>query len=597
MCGIAGIFAPSPQEATNLEEKLRRLQTSQRHRGPDDEGLWIAPKGRTGLVHTRLSILDLSPAGHQPMHSPDGRYTISFNGEIYNFRELRAELERDGIFFHSNSDTEVLLTLYAKRGQAMVRDLRGMFAFAIWDEQTQTAFLARDPFGIKPLYFSKASDGSFAFASELSALRAASLCGTALNPAAILRYLRMGTVAEPHTLLLEAQCLPAGTTLEWTPSGTKTTSYWRPQFQPNPAIDRNEAIAHTREALLDSVRHHFISDVPVGIFLSGGIDSTALLALAKETGRSDIATFSVGVDDESLDETGLAQRTAAHFGSRHFETRLNGSQGTECLGRFMDRVDQPSIDGFNSFVVSEFARSEGMKVVLSGLGGDELFGGYPSFAKVPKLFHLGKTIRSIPMLSALAGLAMECFGPSPRSRRLGSFIRHPASMLEAYRCFRGIFPQREARLLTAQICGCDLADINETLPDPSYAAHDERDIVSALELTLYMRHQLLRDSDVMSMSHGLELRVPFVDAPLFEILAQIPAEHRLQPGKQLLLQAVPEVPEWVANQPKRGFVFPFEKWMNEDWKDTFDKIAETLPGPRPTWYQRWAVFMLRQWIG
>jgi len=597
MCGIAGIFSPSPRDTAGVEEKLRRLQAHLRKRGPDDEGLWITPYGRVGLVHTRLSILDLSAAGHQPMASKDGRFTITFNGEIYNFRELRAELEQDGIKFTSDSDTEVLLALYAKRGQAMVRDLRGMFAFAIWDENEQTAFLARDPFGIKPLYFSKGQDGSLAFASELRALRAAGLCSSKLNPEAVLRYLRMGTVAEPHTLLAEAQCLPAGTNLEWSASGTKTTSYWRPQFRPNPALDRNEAIEQTRAALLDSVRHHFVSDVPVGIFLSGGIDSTALLALAKEAGQSDIATFSVGVDDQSLDETSIARRTAAHFGSRHFETRLTGSQGTECLNRFMERVDQPSIDGFNSFVVSEFAHSEGMKVVLSGVGGDELFGGYPSFAKVPKLFHLGKTVRSIPFLGSLAGRAMECCGPSPRSRRLGSFIRHPSSMLEAYRCFRGIFPQREARILTAQICGCDPAEITETLPYPSFEAHDERDMVSALELTLYMRHQLLRDSDVMSMSHGLELRVPFVDAPLFETLAKIPAEHRLQSGKKLLLQAVPEVPEWVANQPKRGFLFPFEKWMKEDWKETFDKIAGTLPGPRPTWYQRWAVFMLRHWIG
>ena len=597
MCGIAGIFSPSPQDSTGLEAMLRRLQSNLRQRGPDDEGLWIAPEGRAGLVHTRLSILDLSTAGHQPMHSADGRYTITFNGEIYNFRELRAELEQDGVTFRSNSDTEVLLALYAKRGQAMARDLRGMFAFAIWDDQTKTAFLARDPFGIKPLYFRKGSDGSFAFASELRALRATGLCGSALNPEAVLRYLRMGSVAEPHTLLQEAQCLPAGHKLEWTASGTKIASYWRPQFHPNPEISRDEAVITTRKALLDSVRHHFVSDVPVGIFLSGGIDSTALLALAKEAGQSDIATFSVGVDDESLDETEIARRTAAHFGSRHFETRLSGSQGVECLGRFMERVDQPSIDGFNSFVVSNFARREGMKVVLSGVGGDELFGGYPSFAQVPKLFHLGKTARGIPLLGSLAGRAMECWGPSPRIRRLGSFIRHPSSMLEAYRCFRGVFPQREARLLTVEICGCNPADIAETLPLPSYEAHDERDIVSALELTLYMRHQLLRDSDVMSMSHGLELRVPFVDAPLFDVLCQIPADHRLQSGKGLLLEAVPEVPEWVANRPKRGFVFPFEKWMNEDWKDTFDKIGGTLPGPRPTWYQRWAVFMLRQWIG
>lgn len=596
MCGIAGALSPNPQERSSLETKLRSLQAALRHRGPDDEGMWVSPNGHAGLVHTRLSILDLSSAGHQPMSRCKDRYTITFNGEIYNFQELRAGLERDGRVFHTHSDTEVLLALYERHGQTMVRELRGMFAFAIWDDLEQSCFFARDPLGIKPLYYAKTSDGSLYFASEIRALKAIGAHGEGLDPVALLRYLRMGSVAEPHTLLNGVSSLEAGTKMIWRAGTLSTSKYWSPLFQPDHSISHADAAKITRSALLDTVQHHFISDVPVGIFLSGGIDSTLLLALARETGHSGLATFSVGVDDASLDETGLARRTAAHFGSTHYETRLDGSQGTDCLQRFMAEVDQPSIDGFNSFVVSEFARSQGMKVLLSGVGGDELFGGYPSFTKVPRLFHFGKGVHSVPLLGALTGSVLECCAPSPRLRRLGAFIRQPSSMLEAYRCFRGVFPLREARMLTSQLTGKAEHDLPETLPYPSFEGHDERDIVSALELTLYMRHQLLRDSDVMSMTHGLELRVPFVDVPLFEKIARIPAEHRLQPGKKLLLQAVPEIPEWVANQPKRGFVFPFEKWMDADWKGTFDKISQELPGRNPTWYQRWAIFMLQQWM-
>lgn len=595
MCGIAGILSAHSFDRQRAETSLRTLRGRLHHRGPDDGGEWYSSDGQAALGHTRLAILDLSPAGHQPMLSPDGRFAITFNGEIYNFRELRARLEASGHSFRSDSDTEVLLALYEEHGASMVSELRGMFSFCIWDAIQRSAFLCRDPFGIKPLYYAVGPGPTLAFASELRALQGAGLCSTDLDPAALMRYFRMGSVGGPGTLLKGAAVLPAGHSLFWKAGQVTVTEYWRPTFEPEASMRAREAVACTRAALIDSVRAHFVSDVPVGLFLSGGIDSTVLLALAGVAGQREVATFAVGVDDPLLDESHVARRTAAHFGSRHLETTLGGRQGTDCLHRFLERIDQPSIDGFNTFVVSEFARSQGIKVVLSGIGGDELFGGYPSFLKVPALHRWASAARLIPGLGPLAG-SLLATNSSPRMRRLGEFLAHPATMLDAYRSFRGIFTLNEARQLAATFSGCSVADLPDSLPAPQFRASDVGDSMSALELSLYMGHQLLPDSDVMSMSQGLELRVPFVDKQLFSSLSAVPSSLRLRPGKRLLLDAVPEVPEWVARQPKRGFVFPYQRWMSQDWKQAFEAVDRDLPCRSSSWYQRWAVFMLRHWL-
>jgi len=593
MCGIAGIVNSEASDRDTLLSRLDALATALRHRGPDDRGTWATADGAAGLAHVRLSILDLSRAGHQPMQTPDGGLHITFNGEIYNFQELRGALEREGVIFHTRTDTEVLLRLYEREGEAMLAKLRGMFAFAIWDGPKRRCFLARDPLGIKPLYYTMRG-GRLAFASELRALQAAGLAGGGLDAGALMGYFKTGSVAEPHTLLTDVHSLEAGHCLIWHNGRLARNGYWRMGFAPEEMAPAR-AVAEVRAALVESMAAHFVSDVPVGVFLSGGIDSTALVALAREAGHGELATFSIGVDDEGLDESSVAKRTAAHFGTTHHEMRLDATAASVLFEGFLQAMDQPSIDGLNTFSVSSFAREQGMKVVLSGLGGDELFAGYKSFDAVPRLASAARMVRLIPGAGSAAGWMMERFAPSHKLRRIGSLLQKPASIQGAAACFRGIFSTHEARLLAAGYLDCSPDNIR-SWPDQPLRARDPRDAVSECELRFYMRNQLLKDSDVMSMAHGLELRVPLVDRVLFERMSRIPPALRLRSGKQMLLEAVPEIPKWVSGAPKRGFVFPFEKWLKEQWAESFARATARAPFKNPTWYQRWSIFMLDTWL-
>jgi asparagine synthase (glutamine-hydrolysing) len=587
MCGIAGIFSSSWNDSQSAA--LLSMQSALSHRGPDDCGIWTNPPSGAGLAHTRLAILDLSPAGHQPMLSSDERYIITFNGEIYNFRELRSECEAKGLIFRTHTDTEVLLHLYATQGASMVTRLRGMFAFCIWDQHERTAFLARDPLGIKPLYYSNLN-GELAFASELRALRRSGLISQEKNPAAILDFLMTGSVPEPATLLRDVNLLEAGHTLTWKSGQTRLASFWHLKLgNGSPHAD---PVALTRQSLLDSIRAHFVSDVPVGLFLSGGLDSTALLALACTSGHPKPDTFSISVEDARLNEGNVAQQTARHFGTHHHNFHLSDKTGETLFIDYLDKIDQPSIDGFNSFVVSRFASDAGTKVALSGVGGDELFGGYPSFTEVPKLTRLLQLGRCIPGI----GKAIEYGSPKPQWRRVGDVLRQPVTITSVWQAKRGIFTHREASILTQHFNSQKIQDNpSESLPSP---ASDliPKDEVSSLEFKKYMRNQLLRDSDVMSMACGLELRLPFVDSHLVDTIGHLPASQRLQSGKQLLVDAVPEIPSWVRNQPKRGFVFPFEKWLGGSMNESFSSATNSIPFSNPTWYQRWAVFMLDHWL-
>ncbi|NBV22690.1 MAG: asparagine synthase (glutamine-hydrolyzing) [Proteobacteria bacterium] len=591
MCGIAGIFASTPLDPGH-EVWLQSALSALRHRGPDDQGAQLAPSRLAALGHTRLSILDLSPAGHQPMATSDGRYTIVFNGEIYNYREIRRTLLARGAVFRSNSDTEVILRAYEAHGPACVEQLRGMFAFALWDEQEQTGLLARDPFGIKPLYYSE-QDGRVVFASELRALLTAPFVPRTVDAAAVNGFFLTGSVPEPRTLLKGVGCLEAGHLAVWRRGRLAVRKFWELRFAPA-AEAAKEAVRDTRRALLDSVEHHFISDVPVGVFLSGGIDSTALLGLAHAAGRRELHTCSIAFPGLPNDEGGLARQTAAHFGTHHHEWQLGATEGRELFTRFLQAMDQPSVDGLNTFTVSQFARAQGLKVVLSGLGGDELFGGYKSFRQVPRLAALNRRLRwTGPLRHGAQALLRR--SARPPLRRLGEMLGQPPGLATAYAAMRGIFTASEAALLTRRYLGVTEWEMPAHMELP--ADPTTEDTVSRLELTGYMRNQLLRDSDVMSMAHGLELRVPFLDLPLAATLARIPAPVRLQPGKGLLLQAVPEIPGWITRQPKRGFAFPFEKWLGAEWSETFAALDRTCPVPLHTWYRKWAVFTLEKWLG
>ena len=595
MCGIAGILTGDPG-AFDPRPALGAMQAALRHRGPDDAGLWQAPSARAGLAHTRLAILDLSAAGHQPMSTPDGRFTVVLNGEIYNFPELRRALEEKGARFHTRTDTEVILRAYEIHGASCVDLLRGMFAFVLWDEQERVGVLARDRFGIKPLYYHEAG-GRLVFASEVRALLASGLVPRDLDAQAAFAYFRTGSVPEPRTLLRHVRCLEAGHLARWENGRLEARRYWRLGF-PAPASREpgDDPVAATRAALVDSVEHHFVSDVPVGIFLSGGIDSTVLVALARAIGRTDLRTFSMSLPDSADDEGPAARRTAAHFGTRHENYTVDAATGKAIFAKFLRAVDQPSIDGLNTFAVAGFAHERGLKVALSGLGADEIFGGYRSFEVVPRLARWdGWLSRTGPARPAL-GRVMEGVVRDPRGRRLGDMLGQAAGVTAAYTTFRGIFTRAEARTLARHYVHATAIDSEDDVAEAGPADPTAEDAVSRLELTRYVRNQLLRDSDVMSLAWSLELRTPFLDSRVVETTSAIPAATRLRPGKRLLLDAVPEVPGWVARQPKRCFQFPFEQWLDGEWREVFAQVDRTCPVPTGTWYRKWSVFMLRRWL-
>jgi asparagine synthase (glutamine-hydrolysing) len=627
MCGIGGWFGP----ANGGDSEVMRAALAQR--GPDGSGIWRG-EGAT-LVHTRLAILDLSDAGAQPMayrrseakgqesgdrgqesegkgqeskestvfplnssskiqNSKSASSVLVFNGEIYNHVELRKDLEKRGETFTGHSDTEVLLRLLVREGANCLPKLAGMFAFAYWDEKTGEALLARDAYGIKPLYY-RVGRKTLTFASESRVLRRD---GDAVDSSALRDYFLWGSVPEPQTPHLAIRQIPAGHCLRWK-GGQCEVRKWagrqrtevrgrrtENRDQPRSVVHKpRSAAAAAREALLESMRRHLVSDVPVGVFLSGGIDSTAILALVREVlgPVADIRTFSIGFDDPAYDESCIARRTAEHFDARHTEWRMTQEEGVAEIPAFLAAVDQPSIDGFNTWCVSKLARREGMKVVLSGLGGDEWFAGYGSFVRVPRFRRLH---RMLGPLRPLLACVLEACPPGSPWCRLASFLRGEGSWLEAFHAQRGIFTPKEAADLVRSLTGQSPASADwrlDEIPD------DPRAVVSHLEVTRYMRNQLLRDSDVFSMAHGLELRVPFVDVRLAETLLSLPPTLRLRQGKKLLLEAVPEMPEWVKNQPKRGFRFPFQQWMEGQFGELLVEARETSPVPLSAWYRTWAV--------
>ena len=611
MCGIAGQFGTV--DKSFAPRALRLLG----HRGPDANGIWESDVAL--LIHTRLSIIETGSGGSQPMIlrkeglSPDeGKFlktassdneskVIVFNGEIYNHQELRAELEKQGEQFASGSDTEVLLRMVAREGVEALPKLAGMFAFAYWDEEKGTGLIARDPLGIKPLYY-REDKGVLSFASEVRVLRRDD---DPVDAEALRDFFLWGSVPEPATLFQPIRQLPAGHYLSWRRGALSDVHPWRwssevltPQvnhglarFFPIPkyALPRDQAIRVVRDALEESVARHLVSDVPVGLFLSGGIDSTALLALARNHlgPDADIRTFSVGFQDPRFDESNLATETARHFGAHHTVWKITAEEAAREIPDYLAAIDQPSIDGFNTWCVSKLASREGIKVVLSGLGADELFGGYSSFERVPLLK------RALVMPAGLRRLASWLLGLAPKAsplHRLAEHVRGVGGWLESYHSMRGIFTEAEATLLTEKLCAVKPAPLEWSMPLP-FA--NNRDVVSVLESLLYMRNQLLRDSDVFSMAHGLELRVPFVDSRLFSSVTTLPAELRLETRKRLLVDSVPEIPESVLNRPKRGFVFPFQDWITQNLNDQLNKAEDESPVPLVTWYRKWAVIVAK----
>ena len=576
MCGVNGIFAYHSASNAPAEAELIATRDAMRARGPDGSGIWWSIDRRCGLGHRRLSILDLSDRASQPMISEDGRFVVVFNGEIYNYPTLRAELEEEGLQFRTTSDTEVLLHLYARHGAEMVHRLRGMFAFAIWDGARRGLFLARDPYGIKPLY--TANDGwTFRFASQVKALLAGGRVSRDPEPAGIVGFHLFGSVPEPFTLYRDIRALPAGHT-QWIdaagpreprPFANLAAILAEGARSPAPPSELPQRV---RTAVLDSVRAHLLADVEVGVFLSAGVDSGALLGLMRDAGQREIRAITLAFEEFSgtaEDEAPLAARVAERYGANHIVRRVSEREFRDDLPAILEAMDQPSIDGVNTWFVSKAAKEAGLKVAISGLGGDELLAGYPSFVDLPRWRRRFGPFAAVPGVGRLARLAISAMAPGfarARPKALG-VLEHANSWAGAYLLRRGLHLPHEL----AQIMDPDFAREGLRRLKPlrrlaaSLAPDPGSDVarVCALESAHYMRNQLLRDADWAGMAHGVEIRVPLVDVTLLQSLA--PAIGGLVPGAgKAALANAPTVPlpNEIVTRAKTGFGVPTGAWMD-----------------------------------
>jgi asparagine synthase (glutamine-hydrolysing) len=571
MCGLAGVVRFDGAALDN--GVAAALSAALAHRGPDGEGVFAGSRAR--LVHRRLAIIDLTPAGSQPMSYADGRYRLVYNGEVYNYQTLRAGLESRGERFHTSSDTEVLLRLLVLDGPRALARVRGMFALALWDDAEGALTLARDRFGIKPLYFAHDATRT-AFASEIGALRRAGLVARDISPAGMLAYLSWASIPAPLTWLREVAALDAGTWRTWSRDGRVACG----RFADATAayVDHGRVVSETAlreaagEAVRDAVRAHLVADVPVGLFLSGGIDSGAIVSAARSVTGADLHTYTVAVDETAWSEGPLAAHVAAHFGTTHHELRVDATTIDADLPAIVQRLDQPTGDAVNSYYVARAVARSGVKAVLSGAGGDEMFGGYPSFERVPAGLQIARVLGPAMRVAAAAGtLAL----PAWRAAKWQHFARDP-EIDQAYRALRGFFMPHEWPALLGPALTDTLSDAEAAL-----AEAEERLFVPAgpeappaavarLETRGFLGSQLLRDLDAMSMAHGLEVRVPFVDHELQRVVWPSLGSHpSLLKRKRLLHETLTRpLPAEVTGRPKQGFTLPFDLWMGQGLRDT-----------------------------
>jgi asparagine synthase (glutamine-hydrolysing) len=606
MCGINGIFSFHAAASAPRQPELLTTRDAMRARGPDGSGAWWSADRRCGLGHRRLAILDLSDHAAQPMASADGAVVVTFNGEIYNYRDLRAELEVAGVQFRTNTDTEALLHLWARDGEAMVHRLRGMFAFAIWDERRRELFLARDPYGIKPLY--TANDGwTFRFASQVKALLAGGEVSRDPEPAGVAGFHLFGSVPEPFTLYRDIRALPAGHTQridaagphEPRPFANLAAILAKGEAAPAPAAELTERL---RAAARDSVDAHLLADVEVGIFLSAGVDSGALLGLMADTGQRQTPAITLAFDEyrgTAEDEAPPAGRVAERYGAQHIVRRVDEREFREDLPAIIAAMDQPSIDGVNTWFVAKAAEEAGLKVALSGLGGDELLAGYPSFVDLPRWRGRFGPFAMIPGLGRLARPLIRALAPrfaSAKPKALGLF-EYADSWAGAYLLRRGLFlPHELKEVIDRDVAREGLRRLRplrrlagSLSPDPG----SDVGRVCVLESAHYMRNQLLRDADWAGMSHGVEIRVPLVDTAMLEALA--PAIPNLAPGdgKAALAQAptIPLPPQIVA-RAKTGFTVPTGTWMGAAVGNATVAVKEPPFGAKGLMSRQWSQAVL-----
>jgi asparagine synthase (glutamine-hydrolysing) len=625
MCGIAGFVGIGQRPV--IERSIHAMTAAQRHRGPDDGGVAVIGAGSgmfAALGSRRLAIIDRSAAGRQPLTNARSSAWIVFNGEIYNFAALRTELAGAGYVFQSRTDTEVVLHGYEAWGiEGLLRRLRGMFAFAIWDTHRRRLLLARDRLGEKPLYYALVG-GRLLFASELRAIVASRLVECALSAAGTYAYLALGAVPAPLTIADPIRALESGQYAILAGGRLEVTRYWSLEeaasHHLSTSVAKSEAIAHLREVVTQAVSMRTVSEVPAGVFLSGGIDSTAVLAAARSGSSGRLRAHTLIFPEEPGGEAPWARIAAQRFDADLIEHPLTARALADELPRLAAAIDQPSIDGVNTYFAAKFARAAGTIVALSGVGGDELFGGYDSFARVPALMRAGTALRGIAPAGRLLMRLLGYGDGTSRAARLHYYLNGDPSLSRAYFAVRGLLSERvSATLLDRDFwaAGRRQFDIFGYLGSVPRVGTDTASAVSLLELQVYMQNQLLRDTDVMSMAHGVEVRCPLIDHELVEFAAALPAAWKFcgRP-KALLLRALGDwIPPELANRRKAGFTLPFASWMRGELSDAISDLLNAYDGVgdvvdkrgalalwaafqrgRLHWSRIWAVVMLRLWL-
>ena len=640
MCGICGVIGIQRPELA--EDITRRMMGALLHRGPDEDGILAAPSAVLGM--RRLSIIDL-PGGHQPVFNETGNVAVVYNGEIYNFPQLRKTLEGRGHAFRTHSDTEVIVHAYEEWGEQCLRELRGMFAMAIWDARSSGTsgeaarraqiFLARDRLGIKPLYYAVA-DGTFLFSSEVRSLLASGRLQPRLSPDSLEAYLTFGSVAEPSTLVDGVFSVPPGHCLAFTadspPEKPAPMPYWvysdavLQEEGPKPK-NFQEAAKQLRALLEETVRDHLIADVPLGVFLSSGLDSTSLVALGSRF-QSDLHTLTVVFPEQRYSESKVSRETAKRFKTRHQEVLLAPDTLVAQLDDAVKSLDQPTMDGLNTYFVSRAARQGGFKVALSGLGSDEIFGGYSTFESTPRAAFVAGLGRWIPgPFRRLTAAAAVRIAAGDAVRKAAAAWRSPKDFPHAYYFTRLLFtPSRIRRLLAPYFESKEYskdreypwrARMRETVRQAGQL--DSFTSVSCFELQSYMVNTLLRDTDAASMANSLEVRVPFLDHRLVEFVGRLPrsTKYTADVPKSLLVEALSDLlPDEVVGQSKRTFTLPWDVWLRGSLGVRVSQELSNLTPPlrqylnpravrgawqnfvigQTNWSRPWSLFVLNEWV-
>src|SRR5688572_7454371 len=566
MCGIAGIFGLSDRQKAG--ELIQRMNDKIAHRGPDDQGIYV--DDQVALGHRRLAIIDLSPLGHQPMQSADGNLEIIYNGEIYNFMEVRNEIT--DYPFKTKSDTEVILAAYIKWGKDCVSHLNGMFAFAIWDKKNKTLFIARDRLGIKPVYYFH-QDGILLFASEIRSLLESGIVPRNINKQGIADYFTYQTVHAPQTIIENIFMLMPGHHLTISKSGMMIEEFWNIVSKTNyesKGKSYKEVCDDVYQLFQAAVQRRLISDVPFGAFLSGGIDSSAVVGLMSRIQKQPVKTFNISFDESELSEAKYARQVAKKFGTDHHEFLMRPDDFLDQLPTALKAMDHPSGDGPNSYVVSKVTRENGITMALSGLGGDELFAGYPIFKRTQSL-QKQQWLWDLPLtVRKAAGAVIEQLKPGVSGIKMNQLLQlEDGDIPSTFPIARQMAPPDQI----AKLLNFDMPpDSVSRIVHEALSGNGDLGVLSKIgiaEITTYMQNVLLRDTDQFSMASALEVRVPFIDYTLVEYVMGIRDEYKnpVYPKKLLVDSLGDLLPDEIVHRKKMGFTFPFDSWIRNELRE------------------------------